>query len=191
MYISKIKQTEESRHFQCGDCEFLATALHEQFGYDVVYLVAVWNETQYSTTEELLSMNPDQWDDHEYLTEECKGVDEIDLIHSFAKTTIGGKDYYIDSTGITNDITDIYKNFMISKEEAAKEPYVLLVTSKPEEYQDKYWSTWRDHDFDYKTGELIGPEKRHEWAVIFVKAHSKGLNVKRQLRKMQERDDPF
>ena len=182
MYIKKIPQTEENEWFQHGACEYLANALYEEFGYKIKALVQIDNLTETYTNKELLSMSLSEYGD----SEAC-GEDTVVMIHAFAQATINGKNYYIDSTGITNNIEDVLQKWDVSKTDLDRDDYMLIDFDNPADIRERFWSTYYDFLGDDDYDEFIDNAKTA--SENFVKEHKKDLDVKLQLKKKRERDE--
>ena len=109
------------------------------------------------------------------------------MIHAFAQATINGKNYYIDSTGITNNIEDVLQKWDVSKTDFDRDDYMLIDFDNPADIRERFWSTYYDFLGDDDYDEFIDNAKTA--SENFVKEHKKDLDVKLQLRIMRERDE--
>lgn len=188
MYIKRIPQTEENDCFQHGLCEFLANALHEEFNYPAIALVQIINERDDTTDDELLNMSYEEYSEFFDMTYDEDLEATVELYHVFSYMQRGNKTYYVDSTGITNNMNDILEHFGCKPPEGqSMEDYMdwynfrLVYVKDPQELEQHFWSS------KYDCPEA-NTERRQE-AQQFVKEHKRDLNVNLQLRKMRERDE--
>lgn len=158
MYITNIPENENQNiQFQRGNCEFLACAMHEVFGYPSKVLMKITHDTaEPLSNEKLLSMSYDEYGDYadEY---DFEDVDTVELIHCFSYFQRGSKTYYVDSHGITNNINDILRNWDITMKDVNDGKYQIVDFQRPEEIKQYHWSTyhdWRgDDNFERETEE--------------------------------------
>lgn len=190
MYIKKIPQSEENDCFQHGLCEYLVNALHEEFNYPTVALVQIINERDDIADDEILNMSYEEYSEFFDMTFDEDDFKEatVELYHAFSYVEKGNKIYYIDSTGITNDIKDILAHFGSKPAEGQSiRDHLnwynkrLLVFKNPEDMQKYFWSTKYDED------SYLHSERRKN-AKAFVKEHKRELDVDLQLRKRRERE---
>lgn len=177
MYIKKIPQNKDNAWLQQGCCEFLVNELYEEFGYAAKVLVYVENSSGVCTDEELLNLSMGGY--YGYGLQD----DYVAFYHTFAYTKINNKTYYIDSTGITDDINDILGHFLnLDKEKIDGVKMRILDFKDPRDMQGNFWSTYWDEN------EKVNEDKT-QFTKDFFEKHKKDLNVKLQLRKMRERDE--
>lgn len=155
MYIHKIEQTNDNRVFQEGACEFLARELFDEFNYSTVFVVNFANPLHCVPDDRFLAMTPDEFNDFDAWFQDRMNFDGdyagpyASLCHCFGKTERDGKTYYIDSTGITDDINDILSNFgydMEYLEELAKDTELqdsvkVIEMKDPYNNINSHWST--------------------------------------------------
>lgn len=168
LYVSRIPQINDIVQFQEGNCEFLACALNEEFGYKAHVILEFDNESN--------------MDNASYLHKDYKGIVKeyrkgtiddccCNISHVFCSFEKDGQIYYVDSTGITEDINDILKNFNYTEDDLTivndfyddnelnkLEGGSLLITMEdPHDIQNYHWSTkWDDYGNHYNGKELKG-----------------------------------
>ena len=180
MYIKKIPETDKNEWFQHGACEYLANELYKEFGYRTKVLAFIDNYTKTYTDKELLAMSLSEYQDSDI----C-GEDSVVIVHAFAQTTIRGKTYYIDSTGITNNIEDIIKKW--ENAPCGGHDFILIDFENPADIRNRFWSTYYDFLGDDDYDEFI--DKAESASKDFVKEHKRDLDVNLQLKKRRERDE--
>lgn len=198
MYLSKIEQTEDNDHLQHGNCEFLARALFDEFGYSTIFVVDLVNDETDTSKGDLLRSDEElyvmsYWEHIDYGQDYGEAfpdaeVPYINICHCFGKAERDGKTYYIDSTGITDDINDILKNFGLSEEKIENDGcYDIFEYEDPYANEDYFWSTYYDWygcvNFEEETEkERIIPTAE------FLDEHYDELNIDTVLERQREKE---
>jgi hypothetical protein len=191
MYLHKIEQTNENDNLQHGNCEFLARELFNEFDYSTVFLVDYINDEREITREKLFGMDYQDYVDfnHDYYYRHPdEEVPYVNIVHCFGKAEIDGEIYYIDSTGIADNINDILKNFGFSLDKVdARDDMMIFELEDPHAIKDKFWSTYfdwyGDDDFEKETIEQrVKPSKE------FVEDHREELDIDKVLSKTKMKD---
>lgn len=192
MYITKIEKTKENRHFQEGNCEFLAAELNKTFGYKVMTLLSFTADPTLSDIE----MAKLSYNDSISRWQSLDDMGYIKFSHCFCSFEDNGKTYYVDSLGVTDDINDILKNFQanitrtpvyekldnIGEFGGSKHEHILVEFDNAEEIKNYNWSTYYDWagDKDFYKNTL---EERIIPAQEFVQDYKELLTLSREIDK--------
>ena len=148
MYLKKIEQTDINSHLLYEDSEFLATELHKKLKYDIEVLLEVWRygDTLCDSNNIIFMSSYDYYNYHlQCLTQGFK-EDYVKLVHCYNHFEKDGPTYYVDSTGVTNDLNDILNNLGINRDMLSKSSYyhsyLFLKSPIGESTKLYYWSTF-------------------------------------------------